>query len=180
MSLWLAFHSDLARPDSEDPVARQSTRLQAVFADDAQTTYNPRRIREIITGLAFGEGKLMKLFGIGPDDVDDPAHDAMFAEADMLAHLDATAPPVLLWYWTHDKPLTAELDARDGIHHPAFGRELKRRMNALAIPCRVHFREELDPLDGDTVVAFRDRQSVAFAARVLVAGISPDEPVPEQ
>lgn len=39
--LWLAFHDDLANPDSNDAVARQSTRPNAVAELRAQTTLDP-------------------------------------------------------------------------------------------------------------------------------------------
>ena len=41
-SLWLAFHDDLADPKSDDPVARQSTRLTCVAVDNGQSSYDPR------------------------------------------------------------------------------------------------------------------------------------------
>ena len=40
-SLWLAFHDDMAKPDSPDPVARESTRLTAAAVNGAQTSLDP-------------------------------------------------------------------------------------------------------------------------------------------
>ena len=40
-SLWLAFHDDLADPDSEDPVSRESTRLWCAAVTGAQTSLDP-------------------------------------------------------------------------------------------------------------------------------------------
>ena len=37
-SLWLAFHADLADPSSDDPVARQSTRLMCVAVSNGQSS----------------------------------------------------------------------------------------------------------------------------------------------
>jgi acetyl esterase len=48
VSLWLAFHNDLASPKSADPGERQSTRLSAVAVDNAQSTYDPRVIATLI------------------------------------------------------------------------------------------------------------------------------------
>ena len=39
-SLWLAFHDDLADPNSADPVLRESTRLLSAGAIDPQSTYD--------------------------------------------------------------------------------------------------------------------------------------------
>ena len=58
-SLWLAFHDDLADPSSADPIARQSTRLTCAAVNGAQTSLDPRQLREWISnaeyaGHAFG------------------------------------------------------------------------------------------------------------------------------
>lgn len=42
-SLWLGFHDDLADPNSNDPISRQSTRLSAVGALNTQFTYDIRK-----------------------------------------------------------------------------------------------------------------------------------------
>src|SRR5918996_937532 len=49
-SLWLAFHDDLADPKSDDPVARQSSRLTCAAVLGAQVSYDPRWIKEKIGG----------------------------------------------------------------------------------------------------------------------------------
>src|SRR5205809_772692 len=58
-SLWLAFHDDLADPKSSDPVARESTRLTCAAVNGAQTSLDPKQIREWMpnatyAGHAFG------------------------------------------------------------------------------------------------------------------------------
>src|SRR5437660_3742977 len=45
-SLWLAFHDDLANPASDDPVARESTRLYCAAVSGAQTSLDPKALRE--------------------------------------------------------------------------------------------------------------------------------------
>src|SRR6185369_3467169 len=41
-SLWLAFHDDLADPKSDDPIARESTRLICTVVSNGQSSYDPR------------------------------------------------------------------------------------------------------------------------------------------
>jgi acetyl esterase len=41
-SLWLAFHDDLADPKSDDPIARESTRLTCTVVSNGQSSYDPR------------------------------------------------------------------------------------------------------------------------------------------
>ena len=45
-SLWLAFHDDLANPKSKDPVMRESSRLQCAAVIGAQTTLDPKQMKE--------------------------------------------------------------------------------------------------------------------------------------
>ncbi|MGC3968981.1 MAG: alpha/beta hydrolase [Pirellulales bacterium] len=52
--LWLAFHDDLADPKSADPVARESTRLFCAGVVRAQTTLDPRQMREWIANANYG------------------------------------------------------------------------------------------------------------------------------
>ena len=53
-SLWLAFHDDMAKPDSTDPVARESTRLTAAAVNGAQTSLDPLQLREWIPNMRYG------------------------------------------------------------------------------------------------------------------------------
>ncbi len=58
-SLWLALHDDLADPNSSDPIARQSSRLTCAAVSGAQTSLDPKQLREwipnaIYAGHAFG------------------------------------------------------------------------------------------------------------------------------
>ena len=45
-SLWLAFHNDLADPSSNDPVARESSRLYCAAVQGAQTSLDPKQMKE--------------------------------------------------------------------------------------------------------------------------------------
>lgn len=53
-SLWLALHDDLADPTSDDPVARQSTRLTCAAVSGAQTSLDPTQLREWIPNAIYG------------------------------------------------------------------------------------------------------------------------------
>jgi acetyl esterase/lipase len=62
ISQWLGFHDDLASPTSNDPIARESTRLTAVLALNMQSTYDPRQIKNIVPGNAYNHPALKQLF----------------------------------------------------------------------------------------------------------------------
>ena len=53
-SLWLALHEDLADPDSSDPIARQSSRLTCAAVSGAQTSLDPKQLREWIPNSIYG------------------------------------------------------------------------------------------------------------------------------
>jgi acetyl esterase/lipase len=53
-SLWLAFHNDLADPKSSDPVARESSRLACAAVTGAQTSLDPKELREWISNSIYG------------------------------------------------------------------------------------------------------------------------------
>ena len=53
-SLWLAFHDDLADPKSSDPIARQSSRLTCAAVSGAQTSLDPKELREWISNSVYG------------------------------------------------------------------------------------------------------------------------------
>ncbi len=58
-SLWLALHDDLADPNSGDPIAQQSSRLSCAAVNGAQTSLDPKELRQwipnaIYAGHAFG------------------------------------------------------------------------------------------------------------------------------
>ena len=53
-SLWLALHDDLADPKSSDPVARESSRLTCAAVSGAQTSLDPKELREWIPNAIYG------------------------------------------------------------------------------------------------------------------------------
>jgi acetyl esterase/lipase len=53
-SLWLALHDDLADPKSDDPTARQSSRLTCAAVTGAQTSLDPKELREWIANSIYG------------------------------------------------------------------------------------------------------------------------------
>jgi len=133
ISLWLAFHDDMADPDSDDPVARQSSRLACAIGLQAQCTYDPREIKKIVPGRAYNDGALKQLYALPPDwnwdtaEVDE-ALAAKLQDASPIHHLGPGDPPIFVF---HRKAQ----DVPGNIHHADFGRHLKKQMDALGIEC---------------------------------------------
>lgn len=139
ISLWLAFHDDMADAQGDDPVLRESTRLSCAAVFDGQTSYDPRMIRNMFPGKdVFKIDPLRQLFGVDLNQLDDlPAEKyKLFEEVSAMPHLTKDDPPVLLSYAS---PIDAEVtNGNIGIHHPLFGKILKERMDALGIPCELY------------------------------------------
>jgi len=53
-SLWLLYHDDMAKPDSEDPIERESTRLYCAAVSVAQTSIDPKQTIEWTPNSYYG------------------------------------------------------------------------------------------------------------------------------
>jgi len=147
MALWIAFHDDLAQPDSDDPVARQSSRVRSAAVFGAQSTYDPRVIKKVIGGRAHEHPALLPFYGLKPDEVDTPRAHRLYEDASPVMHLSADDPPVWMFYSEPDRPLPRRARPGQGIHHPRFGSYLKAYMDGLKIPCVVRHRSEYRGVD---------------------------------
>lgn len=145
LSLWLGFHDDVAKPDSDDPVLRQSSRLTCVSVFNGQSTYDPRVLREWFPGTdTYKHPALAQLYDVNLDDLDNLPQEKyrLFEETSALPHLTRDDVPVLMVYLhDYDTPIR---NVGIGIHHPKFGKELKDRMDKLGIPCEVHVNSNRD------------------------------------
>jgi acetyl esterase len=139
MSLWLAFHDDLADPQSSDPIARESSRLSCAIALKGQTTYDPREIRRLFPEFDVTRHQAVwRLIGVEAKDLDHltPEQAKLYEESSAITHLSKDDPPVLLLY---DMQLNAPVTTLSiGIHHPRFGTLLKEKMDAVGVPCEFH------------------------------------------
>ena len=140
-SLWLAFHDDLADPGSDDPVARESTRLLFAAVNQAQTTLDPEQMREWTPNSRYGG----HAFGfIGDSAAGLSSFDQFLAKRDEIrtwineyspyALLSADDPPVYLAYTS---PPALGMDQEDHTHTSNFGVKLKERCEALGVACEL-------------------------------------------
>ena len=142
ISLWLGFHDDLAKPASADSVERQSTRLTAMGVLGAQSSYDPRVISKIISPIAAAHPALPPFFGVESIDDRSPRAIKQYEDSAAINHLTADDAPAFLFYSEADGPIAADAKPGTGIHHPAFGRLLKAKMDKLGIECEIHHRDE--------------------------------------
>lgn len=142
ISMWLAFHEDMADPKSSDPVSRESTRLKAAGSQNGQPTLDPHTFKEW-----YGVKSLVMhpaipfLFGVADaEGLEKPETRKLIIDASPITHLTKDDPPVFLQYGGGDTPVTETTDANTWVHHARLGIKLKEQMDKLGIECYVSYR----------------------------------------
>ena len=132
-SLWIAFHDDLAKPDSDDPIERESTRLWCAAVTGAQTTLDPQQMKDWTPnsrygGHAFGFGNFAK-FLAGRDGIL-----PLIAEYSPYALVSSDDPGV---YLTYSRPPAIGEDQKDPTHTANFGVKLQEHCKANGVACEL-------------------------------------------
>lgn len=164
-SLWLATHDDLADPDAEDPVLRQSTKPVAVVAHGTQATYDLLRWGTDVFGEyaeLFGGKNLIELaemFGLSPRLLafygitdaallDTPEIAAYRADVDLLSLMDAEDPPA--WISNTNEEDTLPITVGLLFHHSDHARALERQAAAVGYDATVTAGHDAQPSVSET------------------------------
>jgi arylsulfatase len=141
-SLWLAFHDDLADPTSDDPVARESTRLFCAAVSGAQTTLDPQQMKEWTPNSNYGSHAFGIFKKVNGKDVRD--FDTFLAQRDKIlpwiqeyspyALVTADDPPIHLFY---NAPPALGQDQKDPTHTSNFGIKLQEKLRSVGVPCEL-------------------------------------------
>jgi acetyl esterase/lipase len=144
-SLWLAFHDDMAQPDSEDPVARESTRLLCAAVNGAQTTLDPAQMKEWTPNSKYGS----HAFGIFKADAPKPYtqdFEGFLAKRDDIAEWIAEYSPYALVtsddspvYLNYSAPPALGQDQKDPTHTSNFGVKLQERLREVGVDCELAY-----------------------------------------
>lgn len=132
-ALWLATHDDLANPSSNDPVERESTRVNGAIVNSAQTTIEPDKVRDWVGEDAINHGMMRSACGFKTNQemfdslAKSPEIARIYREFSPINHLTPDDPPILLEY----AALTP--DRSGGIHGADFGVKFMERAKALGI-----------------------------------------------
>jgi len=130
-SLWLAFHDDLADPKSDDPIARESTRLYCAAVNGAQTSLDPKELREWMPNYGYGA----HAFGL-PNfkSLIDKREDVLkwIKEYSPIALARKDAPPIALFYGG-DKNAKVGDSPKDPTHSPILGIKLEEKLKDLGV-----------------------------------------------
>ena len=129
-SLWLAFHDDIADPKSDDPVARESTRLYCAAVNGAQVSLDPRELREWMPNYRYGA----HAFGL-PDfqSLIDNREEVLkwIEEYSPIEHVSRDDPPIAMFY-RGEKPVVGS-SPKDPTHSGIMGVKLEERLKAVDI-----------------------------------------------
>jgi acetyl esterase/lipase len=142
-SLWLAFHDELADPKSEDPVARESSRLSFAAVSGAQTTLDPAQMKEWTPNSRYGG----HAFGFKGDPAKKISQFDEFlakretilpwiAEYSPYALVSKDDPPVYLYFGA---PPALGKEEKDPTHTANFGVKLQEHCEANGVKCEVYY-----------------------------------------
>ncbi len=140
ISLWLAFHDDLAAPEAKEPVLRESTRLLCARVNGAQVSYDPRFWREIGLVRGLEHRSFPRMYGQATDE--EPYPDRLirlFEECAPIEHATADDPPVYLVYGV-GKEVGPNTPMGAIIHHPLHGLALQEKLEPLGVECTVVYK----------------------------------------
>ncbi|MFH1918782.1 MAG: hypothetical protein ABIP48_02700 [Planctomycetota bacterium] len=138
IDVWLAFHDEMADPDSPDPIERESTRLACVATNGGQTTMDFDWWQEHVPGYETPHRDPFESF-----DVKTKAelHEQV-AEVSALSLISADDPPIHMGYgMAPDAPVPTDPQRARGwkVHHVIFGLKLKEKMDALGIEADLRY-----------------------------------------
>jgi acetyl esterase/lipase len=129
-SLWLAFHNDLADPNSDDPIARESTRLTCAAVNGAQVSLDPQELREWMPNYRYGA----HAFGLKDlDEVQAKRNEVLpwIKEYSPIEHVSKDDPPIALFY-SGEVPVVGG-SPKDPTHSAVMGVKLAERLEATGI-----------------------------------------------
>ena len=139
ISLWLGFHEDLADPKSDDPIARQSTRITAVATRNGQSTYDLRDYRIIFNVPDLpAEEALFPMFAVtDAKEWNDPHVQELMEDASPINHLTKDDVPVYMNYTRGNLFVNRETKSGVWVHHLKLGLHLQKAMKKLGMECSV-------------------------------------------
>lgn len=132
-SLFLAFQDDLADPNNEDPVARESTRLWCAAVTGAQTTLDPQQMKEWTPNSRYGG----HAFGVSKFALFLEEREKLLPEIRTFSpyHLVSKGdPPVYLFY---SRPPALGQEQKDPTHTANFGVKLQEHCRTLGTKCEL-------------------------------------------
>jgi len=141
ITMWIAYRDDMADPDSDDPVCRQSTRVTCIVPISGPTNLDPQWIRENLGGPPEVHSSMPRFYGVQDEGYGRPEVKKLIEESSAISHATADDPPTFLIYGGTLDNLPLPKDASQGllIHHPYFGKVLKDKLDELGVECEFRY-----------------------------------------
>lgn len=140
-SLWLAFHNDLAQPESSDPISRESTRLWCAAVSGAQTSLDPKQMKEWTPNSKYGA----HAFGITVPKGEN-AFEKFLADRERILPWIAEYSPYELVskddpeiYLSYGAPPALGQEEKDPTHSANFGLKLQEHCKATGVTCSLQY-----------------------------------------
>ena len=154
-SLWLALHDDLAKPDSSDPIERESTRLTCAAVNGAQTSLDPTQVRQWIPNAVYGG----HAFGFAKKDRERPGEFELLIEnrekvlpwikeyspIEWVSHDD---PPIYMDYPNQKTPPKKGQKEADPTHSAMYGVALAENLKDAGVEVVLAYPGHEDPKYG--------------------------------
>ncbi len=136
-SLWLAFRDDLADPNSEDPVLRESSRVSAAASSAGQATYDIVKWRDVLGSdeamRFYPQATWPAFYGLQSiEELESDKGKSLRADVDMLGQISKDDPPV--WLGASDRH-DALANRGDTNHSPKHSQAVKARCDEVGVPC---------------------------------------------
>ncbi|TWU08949.1 acetyl esterase [Symmachiella macrocystis] len=146
-SLWLALHDDMAKPDSDDPIARESTRLICAAGKAPQTSLDPRQLVEWIPNSEYG-GRAFGFSGQSRPESFAPflaARDSILSQIQRFSpieHADKNDPPLFMEFPAQDEVPVAGERQSDPTHSAVSGLMLQRKLEGLGGKVELRYKSD--------------------------------------
>ncbi|MBD2845524.1 alpha/beta hydrolase [Paenibacillus sp. IB182496] len=157
LALWNALRGDLARPDSDDPIERQSSAVCGFLGFITQVSKDQRFYEGRYHGPHI-QPNLQLFYGLSdPEERHRPEILALAEQASAIHYMSASAPPAFMVYTLPLDGPTIPADAPVGevIHHPVHGYVLQQAYTRFGIPYTL--RHGADPERPGELLAFLQR-----------------------
>jgi acetyl esterase/lipase len=139
-SLWLALHDDLKDTSSSDPIAHESSRLTCAAVNGAQTSLDPKELREWIPNSIYGG----HAFGFAAPGRGRPEEFELLIanrekvlpwikEYSPIELVSKDDPPIYLDYPRQDKPPKTGQEEKDPTHSAMYGLQLADRLEDVGV-----------------------------------------------
>jgi len=164
-SLWLAFHDDLAEPTSDDPIARESTRLSCVAVTVPQTSLDPKQMREWMPTIGYG-AHAFGIKGFSKFLEERESIMPLIKEYSPYELVSSDDPPVYLHYFA---PPAMGQKVKDPTHSSNFGVKFQEQCKKIGVKCDIYYPEGDDKKSKSKAVSDGQKYNTKYLITALKA-----------